>query len=374
MKKILFLINSLAIGGAEKSLITLANKLNKSKYEVTVMTILDGGENKSLLEERVVYRTLIKTKNKFTRKLLAWLISFVLPKKFVYKNLIKKKFNYDYEIAYLEGVPTKLMSESTAKHKYAWVHTDMSKYYCQEKVFKDEKDFKACYGKFDKVIFVSKSAKEGFLKQFKLEDDEKYIIKHNTFDSMEILRKAQEEIDENLLTENKVVVSVGRLVPQKAYDRLLEVHKRLIDEGYAYDLWIIGGGPEEENLQDIIAKKELHSSVKLLGYQENPYKFMSKADLFVSSSNVEGFCLVGIEAMICGLPIVLTDVGVARELMRESQGGKVVSNSLEGIYEGLKEVLSSDDKLVRYREKLEENINKVLAKFSIEEIEKIFEE
>ena len=120
MKKLLFLINSLNVGGAEKALITLVNNLDKSKFKVTVLSILDGGACREDLDKDIEYRTIIKTKNKFLRRLFARLICFTLPAKFVYKKFIKKKYYYDYEAAYLEGVPTKLLSVSNPLYKTAF--------------------------------------------------------------------------------------------------------------------------------------------------------------------------------------------------------------------------------------------------------------
>ena len=373
MKKLLFLINSLNVGGAEKALITLVNNLDKSKFKVTVLSILDGGACREDLDKDIEYRTIIKTKNKFLRKLFARLICFTLPAKFVYKKFIKKKYYYDYEAAYLEGVPTKLLSVSNAPCKYAWVQTDFSKYYSQEKVYKKISDARNCYSKFDKIIFASLNAQKGFIEKLGAVNEANYLVIYNYLNKEKIVEKSNEKINEDLSKDRKIVLSVGRLVEQKAYDRLLKVHKKLISENVLHYLWIAGDGPKREELENYIKENNLQNSVKLLGYQENPYKFMKNADIFASSSVVEGFSLVSIEAMFCGSAIMLTDVGGAREALGDSEYGIVAESSEEGIYEGLKTLLLDEEKIKYFKKQSEIRSEYIAEKFSIKNVEKIFE-
>lgn len=371
MKKILFLINSLCGGGAEKSLVTLVNNLDKDKYEITVMTIFDEGIYKDALDEKIKYRTIIKTKNKFLKKLFAYLVCFKLSKKWVYKRLIKKKYDYDIEIAFLEGVPTKLLSVSNASKKFAWVHTDMYNYYSQEKAYKTVENAIDIYKSYSKIVLVSSVAKEGFIKRFNLEEN--LVVKYNAIDENEIALKSKERIE--LERKNRpLVVSVGRLVEQKAYDRLLRVVKKLVDDGMSLDLWLVGDGPMRPQFEEYVLDNNLRDFVKFVGFSSNPYKYMKQADIFVSSSVVEGFSLVSVEALHCENVLVLTDVGGARELLNDSQFGILVENSENGIMDGLKKVILSKDTFDFYKRKTKERAKDFRCEKSIKSIENLFEE
>ena len=165
-------------------------------------------------------------------------------------------------------------------------------------------------------------------------------------------------------TERPVLVSVGRLHPQKSYDRLLEAVKRLNEEGFGFDFYILGDGEEKEKLLQM--KEDYHlDNVTFLGNQKNPFKFMRQADLLVLSSLYEGLPTVVSEALICGTPVLSTEVAGVRELLKEDDG-LIVENSEEGIYQGLKDVLKDPEKLKAmkskvssYQDENEDNLRKI---------------
>ena len=98
MKKILFFINTLHGGGAEKVLVDLVNNMDPEKYLNTVQTLIDKGVHKNALKDHVQYKSILKN-----AKLSKWVIK-LMPAKLVYNLVVKD--NYDYEVAFLEGYPT----------------------------------------------------------------------------------------------------------------------------------------------------------------------------------------------------------------------------------------------------------------------------
>ena len=169
--------------------------------------------------------------------------------------------------------------------------------------------------------------------------------------------------------------SVGRLVKEKGYDRLLEVHNRLIKESIEHTLWIIGDGVKKDELEKYIEENNLKDTVNLVGYQKNPYKYIKKSDIFVCSSRVEGLSSVLLEAAIIGKPIVTTDCPGAKEILGDDgQSALIVENSTEGLYLGMKTILE-DIELMR---KFQVNIKKRSKLFNLQEaikqIEKIIDE
>ncbi len=365
MKKVLFFINSLGEGGAERVLTILASALADRGFEVHIKALF-GGVNSGNLSQKVKYTPLIKTKNNILIKLITKCYRTMNVEKFYNKYI---KGDYDFEIAFLEGFPAKVISVSNNPNKYAWVHTDLFNNYAgHEKNFSSVEEHAECYKKFKRVFCVSGSAREGFKKRFGF--DENVLVLYNPIDEKTVKEKAAEELTEIKKPSVPLVISVGRLVEQKGYERLLRVYKRLFDEGFEFELWILGEGEKRKTLENYIKENNLSARVKLLGFQKNPYKFMNVADLFVCSSIAEGFSSVVAEALICGKPVLSTDCSGADELLAGSEFGIITENSEEGLYLGMKKLLSDDELLSHYRDKAALRGKSFSLKERIDEIEK----
>lgn len=389
MKKVLFLVHTLQVGGAEKVLVNLVNHMNKEKYDITVMTVINTGAFRKDLAPHIHYKTIFNIpflsnkgntsknsgnlldKPNAIKKMLANIYQFVWRHsncKKIYQRYIKEE--YDVEIAFLEGIAAKIIasSKSETSKKLSWIHIDLLKERKTEKFFKNPQDEKQCYEKFDQIICVSKNVKEQFIKKFQPIDETKIIVKYNPIDEELIKSKAEEKIEE-IEKKRKTICTVGRLSKQKGYDRLLRIIKKLNEEGLEFDAWIIGVGEEEENLKKYVRDNRLQN-VKLLGYQPNPYKYMKKADLFVCSSITEGFSTVVSEALILGKRIVTTDCSGMREILGENgEYGILVENSEEALYKALKENLITED-LTRQ----EEPIAKSKERFNLEQLTREIEQ
>ena len=150
------------------------------------------------------------------------------------------------------------------------------------------------------------------------------------------------------------ICSVAKVENSKGYDRLLEVHKRLIDNGFVFRTIILGIGSQIEQLNEKAKEYGVADSFIMLGFRENPYKYVAKSDLYICSSRREGFSTAVTEALILGIPVVSTECSGAKELLGDNnEYGIVVDNSEEGIYEGLKRMLSNPDLLKHYKKQAE---------------------
>ena len=143
----------------------------------------------------------------------------------------------------------------------------------------------------------------------------------------------------------------GLVAHQKGYDRLLRVHKALIDHGLEYDLWILGEGDQREALEACIRENGLSDSVRLFGFRENPYPYLKAADLLVCSSRYEGFSTFVTEGVILGKPIVTTDCTGMRELLGDSEYGLITENSEAALLEGMRRMLEDSHLRMQYAEK-----------------------
>lgn len=371
-KKILFLIESFAGGGVEKVFIDLINNMDISKYDITVMSIWDYGVRKKDLRKDVKYKSIFPNIRGISRVFH----NFVEKSdgSLLYKLGIREK--YDIEIAFIEGRATKIIGASTNPNskKIAWVHIDLSQGHWTSRVFRESlQREKECYKKFNDIVFVSNSAKEGFKNLFG-DDFDNLQVKYNPIIAEEVVKKAEEEVNDIEKPKDKMLlVTSGRLVSQKGYEGLLEICNKLNKDNIQYELWILGEGWDRPKLEELIDKYNL-KNVKLLGFKENPYKYIKKGDLFVCSSKNEGFSLVIAEAMILGLPVISTNCSGPNELLNFGEYGYIVENNEESLYEGLKIIISDDKKLEHYTQKSQERVNFFNYKERINEIIKIFKE
>lgn len=391
MKKVLFVVHTLQMGGAEKVLLNLLKNINKEKYDITVLALVNDGiyieELKKIkgIKYKWVFQAFFKETrgnkeakyHKLSNKVMSMIWKWYIRKmkyfpKSVYRKGVKKD-KYDIEIAFLEGKVSKVVANSSNpdSQKIAWIHTDIHNV-SGIPIFRNEKEEKKTYDRFNKIVCVSNDVKEQFIKKTGISD--KLYVQVNPIDSTDILEKANEELPEEYRTDKTVVISVGRLVKEKGYDRLLEVHKKLLDEGYEHEVWLVGEGREREGLEEYIEQHHLEKSVKLVGYSSNPYCYVKRADVFVCSSRIEGLSSAVLEATILEKPIVSTTCPGARDILGENkQAAILVENSTEGIYEGLKEMLQSKEIREEYKKKIKKRSKLFDIEHAITDIEKIID-
>lgn len=364
MVRILFFIESLSGGGAERVLVTLLKHLDYSKYEVTLMPLVDTGILREDIDKSKLHYVpaISEAKNTWQRvwnKIKYKLIYHYIPCRFVNRWIIPQK-GIDVYIAFTEGFATKLLSYTPTK-KIAWVHIDLKSYPWTQNanIYNNTDEEMLAYRKYDHIICVSKSVEQVMREHYGLSQT---TTIYNPIDTEDILQKAIQPID-NDIPSSFNIVSVGRLVLQKGYDRLIPIVGKLKREGKDVRLFLLGEGAERKHLESIIEKEGLQEAVHLLGFQRNPYALLSKMDLFVCSSRAEGYSLVIAEAMTLGLPVVSTDCAGPNELLDHGKYGLLVDNNDACIYEGLSLVIN-DSKL---REDLKHNSKERSHKFGVKE-------
>ena len=158
----------------------------------------------------------------------------------------------------------------------------------------------------DHAVAVSKGVRNDLLDKTRLKDDSISMI-YNPVRVESIREQASEPVDHEWLADEslEVVLSGGRHEPQKGFDTLLDAFALLERDNVR--LVLFGKGPETEALQRQAIELGISDRVSFPGFVDNPYSYMSAADVFVLSSVHEGFGLVLIEAMACGCPVVSTD-------------------------------------------------------------------
>ena len=343
MKRVLFLIHDLGQGGAEKVLINLVNNMDKSKFRITVMALFGGGVNERFLSDDVEYITVFKKSIPGNSKLMLFFSPEQLHSLFI-------KDEYDIEISYLEGPSARIISGCTNDNTklVSWIHCTMHSKQEISKSFRNYREAKKCYQRFDISAFVSEEIKKHFMDFIGLNQS---CVLYNTNESKKIQKMSTENLDDNRLCGSEIkLVGIGKLEELKGFDRLIRIHKRLLDDGYRIKSFILGIGSEENSLRKMITDYEIDDSLFLLGYQTNPYKYLSKCDLFVCCSKSEGFSTATTEALIVGLPVCTVEVSGMREMLGENEYGMIVDNNEEALYEGIKVLLKHPEKLAYYKE------------------------
>jgi len=356
-KKILIRIGSLRHGGAEKVLINFLKNLPENKYEIDLLINLYTGMYIKEVPSWVNLHYLLKgemiTTNKpheipvkafrvLYQKMFLW-FPWLL-----YRFVLKNK-KYDVEIAAIHGMYRELLSSPQKdSKKIIWIQNDIFnlKEYTPDVIRQ--------FFKFDKILVISNKLKEEMQKVAQSEKEKQAVIKiFNPIDKDDTLKKANTIINDYPFSDTTpTFITIGTVYPQKGYDRLLDVHKKLIDGGLKHQIIIIGDGFDFENIRTKLNDLSITETVKMLGFRDNPYPYLQKADFYIMSSRHEGFPTIIAEALILNKPIVSTDVSGIKDLLQDGKLGIITPNSETGIYEGMKKILTNQELADHYRKEI----------------------
>ncbi|WHF50518.1 glycosyltransferase [Chryseobacterium gotjawalense] len=361
-KKILIRIGSLRHGGAEKVLVTFLKNLPKDKYEIDLLLNLYSGKYLAEVPSWITVLYLNKGEMITTNRLQdlpvkAFRVAYqkVLKRfpKLLYQFILKKK-KYDIEFAAIHGMRDEILnSPLKSSKKMIWIHNDLKKtefhHYTDQEIRK--------FFSFDKIMVISEKIQHDFENLATTAKEKQKIVRiYNPLDTEEILVKSavgswkQEEETEK---KAPVFLSVGTVFPQKGFDRLLKVHKRLLDEGFSHKILILGDGYDFENIKKLKEELGVCETATLLGFTDNPYPYFKEADYYILSSRYEGFPTVLLEAITLKKKIIATDVSGVREMLEDGKLGLIVENSEDGIYEGMKKALQNPEDFKAYSAQLE---------------------
>ena len=341
MRKIIFGITGLTLGGAERVLVDIANELS-STFDITIFTLYGKGELEKELSDNVKLINMInKSYDELTSKeKMAISLKLLFNKKSIYKKYINNE--YDTEIAFLEGPITRLFSVKSNNRikpskKIAWVHNDIRQVF--GKGFKAKlkgKLDKKCYEQYDTIVFVSNDNQEQFEEFYDIKKNKMVIP--NFISSKRVIEKSEANFGNVFAKDQVNFLTVARLTNQKAIDRLIRVHSELMYDGHEHKFFVIGDGPERENLKDLIDTLNVKDSFILLGKKENPYPYIKNCDVFALLSYYEGLPMTVLEARILEKPVLITDTA-AREAVVGYDKSYIAENSENGIYVGIKDCI-----------------------------------
>ncbi|MDO3377966.1 glycosyltransferase [Geoalkalibacter halelectricus] len=343
---VLIIINSLGMGGAERALVDLLDKLDHKRYRFVLLALSGKGHYAKHINKKVPMHELLTSDESIN---FASSVFFSLSAKDLYLNIIGRRF--DTCVSFLEGWSTYLVSEADCVRKIGWIHTDYSNNHWTKYIYLSLKNEAEVYSKLDSVVFVSKSGLDAFIEVFPDYRGHKTVIP-NIFNNSAITLKSKDffSFPEGICGK-KVFVAVGRLVEVKGFKRLIRAFARLARVKNDIHLVIAGEGPQRKELEALVDDLSIQNHVTLLGRVENPYPLIKHGDFFISSSLAEGHPISIGEALLLERPVIATDCSGNREILNHGEFGLLVDSSEDGLYSGMLLAVTQDEFAEEYREK-----------------------
>lgn len=361
-KKILFLNFSLHSGGIEKSLVTLLSLFDYDRYEVDLQLFADEGLFLDRVPEQVhhlpslfpgEYRKNIREALPILLRqghpliaLCRLLVTFAgktrgeMGDRLYRMWRIEKHFvrapkkEYDAVVAFMEGQPIYYaVSKVRAKRKIGFIHGDYG-------AMGLNADLDRRYvARLDALCTVSESCRAALCKAFP-GGDAKFHVIYNIISARFMRQMAEAPADFGDSFTGPRILTIARLSHQKGLDLALLAAMLMKKRGYAFRWYIIGVGPEEDDLKLQAKELGLSETVVFLGERGNPYPFLRTCDIYAQTSRFEGKSIAVDEAMVMARPILLTDFSTAADQIDSEKNGLIVPMTPEGIAEGLQRLLS----------------------------------
>lgn len=340
----LFIHETLRGAGAERVFIDLVNRFDFDRFNVTLLLLYGGGVYVASLSDKVELITMFEGRSFIHKVRNHWLCTRLpMLRKAALKAMKGREF--DAIISFMEGPAMRVhsMLRHLAPRNISWVHINLLVSHWSRFMFRDVKEEATLYSQMDELVFVSEGAREAFIELFGPSGVRKHVI-HNVIDRDRIVGCSKEQKVER---RRFTIVNVGRLEEQKNHHRLLDVAVELKRRHLDFDMWLVGSGPLEGELRRKVKALGIQDNINFKGFQTNPYAYMAAADMFLLTSDTEGWPTVVCEALSLGLPVVSTRVTGAEELLAGG-AGVLTGNDPEGIADAVMRLASDPELLHSY--------------------------
>lgn len=386
--KVLFVLDSLRCGGAEKGLVTLLSLLDLSHYEADLLLFQRGGMFESMVPPQVKildgleyvrftivpFKTMVieSIRMREFKKIFARINNSVRQRVSLKKvhgaqtfwesmgHLIEPNpVHYDVAIAFSQGFPTYFVAEKIrAERKIAVVNTD----YAAAGYDRDH-DFQF-YNKYDTIVVDGEHGKK-IMQQTYPEFSKKIEVIYDIVEDGVIGRMTDAGESYNDGFDGIRLLTIGRLSPPKGYDIAMEACQILKEKGLKFRWYVLGEGPLQVEMEEYIKKKELRESFILLGAKLNPYPYLKDCTIYVQTSKFEGFGTTVVEARLLNKPIVTTNFEVVFEQITDRKNGLIVAMNADAVCEGILRLVKDEELMNSMVECLKKE-----KKGNIEEVEK----
>ena len=327
-KDLLFAANNLDLGGIEKALLTLVNRIDYSKYNVTIILEEKKGLFLNRVNEEVTIKELKVSDNKdvIIRKLTN-----------AYRKLkfkIMYDHTYDFSCCYATySYSSGKLALMASSNNSIFVHGDYTIAY------KENDEFYQFFNtrritEYKTIIFVSNENKNKFVEKYPYLKDKCQVF-NNFIDTEELIEQSNEKIKEKHPKDKTLFVYVGRLDEyQKKITRQINLIKEIKDT----ELWLIGDGPDKELYEKLVKENKLESRIKFLGRKSNPFPYMKEADYILLTSDYEGFPVTYLEAITLNKDIITT-FPTSDELVDINKYGYIISMDEDEMVKEVKQIL-----------------------------------
>jgi len=339
--KIVFVHDQLVCGGTDQALFDLVQLLDKEKFDVSVFAQKPGGPwDQKFVDAgiRVLYdyscrkstwNPLVKMGNliKKLRTAAAYrrngegLLDVCIPEGM---DIIVSYSMWDHVLCGFS------QNAKSVKYLHGNMHTNPQ---FRELILRD----KELLPRYDRIIGVSRLATDAFMDVTGIRD--RVHTCFNPMNSDYVRRLAEEPVD--IPADLPLICAVGRLSSEKGFERLIVIHKRLLEAGIAHRLVIVGDGPDRDYMRRIVNAVDARDSVILAGYQLNPYPYMKRSRFVVCSSFTEGLPVIAMEALCLGIPLV-SAVPSVQEIFGDEDCGLITENDNQSLLEGIRKMLTDE--------------------------------
>lgn len=366
MKKILFMLSNMNVGGTEKAFLNLLSIIPQNEYDVTVLLLEKSGgffnqipswvkieelEGYSQSKGLILDPPLNIAKNYFKQKKFSacfniaflHLISKITGNREKYYKYVMSSFgkcncSYDIAVAYagpMDFITQYILDVVDAEKKIQWIHFDVSKF-CFNVNYA-----KSVYPRFDKIYAVSDCAKDKLIKLIPEIEDvtetmHNVVSKDLCFEQALTAESFADEFD------GTRILTVGRLSKEKGQDVIPYIVEKLVSEGYRFKWYLIGDGELYSPIEKLIKEKNLSDYLVLLGTKTNPYPYYKDCDLYVQTSLHEGYCITIAEALVFDKYIITTDVAGAHDQIKDKTQGIICECNEQSIFNEVKRFLSEN--------------------------------
>lgn len=322
---IVFLINSLCKGGAERAILTLSKKFTENNHKVTILALANNNFYNIPKGVDIVYLSKMDDSLSGIIKMLyipyhAWKL-----RQYLKKNNISLVQSYLFRANFVNLLSTLFGSNHTVQVVNRSVVSRFFNEGLSGKI--NLLLIRYLYPRANNIIHISMEMKNDFNQHFFTSDSERVI--YNPYDIDSILELSTETIDDFLFKSDKqYIIAVGRLIPLKRFQDAIEAISRV---NLDIELIILGDGEERESLEQLAKELSVEKRIHFLGQVDNPFKYIKKSDLFISTSSVEGFPNVILEAMLCKTVVISSDClsGPREILAPDSDSSKRLSSGME---------------------------------------------
>lgn len=333
MTGLLYLINSLDIGGSEKLLLDTVSHLNRSKYQAIVCYLKGKGQLRSEFAKKgiKVYNLGLKK----TTPLKALLKLYRLIK----SNEVSLVHTHNFQAGIIGRIVAKIarvpVIVATEHNSYNWSQRNLFFR------FINEHTTRLCNVR---LIAISQAVKKCIIENSHLSGDQINVI-HNGVDLSGYPLKLdttgkKRELD--IAKYDKIIGTIARLEARKGHRYLIEAAARVINVCPKAVFLIIGDGPMYQKLLTLVSSRRIPNNVKFYGFRRDISEILSIVDVFVLSSVEEGLGLAIIEAMAAKKAVVATNVGGIPEVVIDGETGILVpSRDTEALAQAILKLLKN---------------------------------